>query len=156
MSAKNIVRQCVILVALTALSACSNQPPNAFVPNTTIMNNAANGKRNVVSKTAFSGQTVDIMFLSSVNADCSANTDVGAVRILQSPGHGEAKIVHKDTYPNLPSTNPRSVCNQNKYPSLAIEYTSNAQFTGTDFMTAEFVTKEGFDSGEVTTLITVK
>jgi hypothetical protein len=107
-----------------------------------------------VNKTVIAGQTIKLVNMVAVNPDCSPGDPVN-VSIFQMPSHGTAGVSQGEVFPNFVPTNPRFMCNRNKYPSSMVEYTAPSGFSGTDLMTVEFITSSGNDT-KVNFLITVK
>jgi hypothetical protein len=108
----------------------------------------------IISKNAAAGQTIEIMSINSVNPDCTPDA-LGTIKITQQPAHGKAVIVARDTYPSFPANNPRAACNKTKVPGLAVDYTPDNGFTGSDLMAVEAFFHSGNKSNEIKVMITV-
>ena len=85
-----------------------------------------------ISNTAFSGTALTVYYFYSLNPDCTS-AGVPFVEVARASGHGSV-IVQKGVnhYTEYPSTSQRYKCNVNKSASVAVTYTSDATFLGTD------------------------
>lgn len=79
----------------------------------------------------------------SVNPDCtSAGLSTASLRV--QPSQGTVEFTPVNEFPNFPSSNPRSKCNDQRIPGIGVFYTSNPAFRGTDQFTMVNVTPGGF------------
>jgi hypothetical protein len=99
-----------------------------------------------VQKTTFSGAVQPVWYFYSLNPDCTS-AGVPIVEVVQAPFHGSILIENVKHFTEYPSTNQRYECNRKKSPGVAVVYTSEKSFVGTD----RFAVKSVFASGNVQT-----
>jgi hypothetical protein len=116
---------------------------------------ASPGTRTIMaSKTAATGMPLILNSATALNPDCSL-IDVPSARVTQPPVHGEVRLIHRDAFPNYPASDRHAACNSVKVPSVVAEYTSAAEFTGSDYTVVEFIFPDGKEA-EIKFAITVK
>lgn len=98
----------------------------------------------IVNKTALAGQTIRIDFIASINPDCSVRA-VPTVRIVDPPANGTTQIKEVEDFTTYPTANPRSACNKAKSPGVELTYTPNPGYLGSDYLTYETITADGYD-----------
>ena len=115
--------------AVTSMSAAPPPPPvhPGGVPQT-------------LAKTVTTGVTATINFVISLKPDCSVN-DIPVVRIDKQPEQGIVKLVRREDYARLSQNSFPAACANKKVPGIAVDYTSNKDYAGTDFIGFETVTK---------------
>ncbi|MGZ5803151.1 MAG: hypothetical protein ACXWJT_03110 [Xanthobacteraceae bacterium] len=98
---------------------------------------AAHAQRYVVN-----GQTVQLHFFASVNPDCSARGKP-TVHITQPPQHGRASVAATRDFTYFPASNVRSACNQRRVSGVAVKYTSQRGYVGSDSVGAQVIYPSG-------------
>jgi hypothetical protein len=98
-------------------------------------------------------EKIDIRQFYSLKLDCSPVA--WQVTMAKSPDNREAKLVEAMTLANYTAPNPRAKCNGKSTKSMALQYTPNKGYAGSDSIEIEVIN----DSDQRTTLtynITVK
>ena len=96
-----------------------------------------------LQKTAFSGIPQFLEHFTELNADCTS-MGMETVIVTRAPSHGSVVIQNDvESYPNYPPTNRRYKCNKRRAPSVAIMYTLEKTFVGTDRFTVHRVSHSG-------------
>jgi len=94
-------------------------------------------------KSALSGIPQFLEHFHELNADCTS-MGMETVIVTRAPSHGSVVIQNNvESYPNYPPANQRYECNKRRAPSVAIMYTSEKAFVGTDRFTVHRVSHSG-------------
>jgi hypothetical protein len=106
------------------------------------------------SKTAAAGMPLILNSATALNPDCSL-IGLPTARVKEPPLHGEVQLIHRDAFPHYPAGDSYAGCNSTKAPSLVAEYTSAADYTGSDYTVVDFIFPDGKEA-EIKFSITVK
>lgn len=144
------MRLICIAVACVMLAACANVKTTTQVvaPATPAATAAAHPRphgiplRAILREAAASGVPRRVFAFGTVNPDCTAG-GVAIAHTVTPPAHGTVAITQVEDYPHFPPTNPRYACNKIKFPSLAIRYTSEQGYVGTDTFTISWTDPNG-------------
>jgi hypothetical protein len=89
-----------------------------------------------------SGQTIQLYFVASVNPDCSAAGEP-TVRITSPPQHGRAALDKTHDFVFFQQSNVRSECNRRRVSGVAVRYTSQRGYVGSDSVGVEIFFPKG-------------
>ena len=95
-----------------------------------------------IEKTTFSGTVQTVYYFYAVNPDCTSG-GLPTLEVVRAASHGSISFQNVEHYTEFPSTNQRYECNKQKSPSVAVVYTSEETYVGTD----RFAVKSVFPSG---------
>jgi hypothetical protein len=95
-------------------------------------------------KTALSGVTTRVNFVSLLNPDCTVRA-IATIRVVTQPQHGLVNISEIEDFSSYPPINPRSACNKNKSRGNKIEYTAAPGYVGPDYLSYEAISDDGQD-----------
>jgi hypothetical protein len=95
-------------------------------------------------KTMAAGSKLKLAGYNTVNADCSS-AGYAVVRILNQPAHGTPRIATGVTCPHHASSDPHSLCNVRRVPSVNVEYSPEKGFLGSDYVVLEAIFPSGTD-----------
>lgn len=150
-----------IAAAVISLSACTTQQQTMVTspsaqPGRVIVVPAAmrTAGPQILARTVAAGATLRLVFASSVNPDCTSR-GLNTVRVTQQPVHGTVRAEEARDFPTFPPNNIRSACNKTKVPGMALLYTPEAGFVGTDYLSLETISIDGGDR-EFRVALTVK
>jgi TonB family protein len=108
----------LLVTCVLSILGCASTPPN----NTISVS---------VKKTTFSGTSQPVWYFYSVHPDCSSE-GLPTVEITSPASHGAVTLQNVEHFTEYPQTNQRYECNNKKSPSVAVVYTSEQTFVGTD------------------------
>jgi hypothetical protein len=122
-----------ILCALGVnLTGCVNAPQTPGAPKPV----------NTIQRGAFSGMPQVVDHYIELSPDCTS-LGLETVSITRAPSHGSVVIQNAEYYPSFAPNNQRYQCNKIKSPSLALQYTSDKTFVGTDRFTVHRIGHTG-------------
>jgi hypothetical protein len=132
----NLVRATLLMAAgfLAIASGCVSAPPPPVAT-----------KLPVSETTVFAGNDLIASWFYDLHADCTPAA-LPTVKVTQTAIHGEV-VIRSDgeRYTEYPPTNDRHPCNKKKSPAVAVIYTADRTYIGTD----SFSMKATFESGVV-------
>lgn len=108
------------------------QTPSVTIP-------ASHSERSVIS-----GRPSNIVFLYSVNPDCSGNGIIDA-RLVKLPDHGTLKVKSGRFFPNFLASNLRSKCNSRKVLGVVGSYESVKGYIGDDTFSIRVIDSLGIE-----------
>ena len=130
-------RIAAITLAGLMLAACQPRDRTTVVSLT--------GSENLVWKsyTMASGGVLKVEFDYSINAECLATVEQGAIRVITEPAHGKLSVAKTDDFPEIKRGDPRWQCNKKRVPGILVVYRPDAGFTGEDFFKYDHYTADG-------------
>ena len=95
-------------------------------------------------QTIVAGTSQPVWYVYALRPDC---TSAGSptVQVVRAASHGSVVVKNVDHFTEYPSTNERYECNKTRSPSLAVIYSPDASFVGTD----TFMVQSVFPSGDM-------
>jgi len=88
------------------------------------------------------GETRQLSFLTALNPDCSADSEMTA-RISKQPAHGAAQIERGVGYASYGKNDQRFSCNRSLAEGYNVNYTPQADFVGDDQFEVEIFSPQG-------------
>jgi len=85
------------------------------------------------NRTALAGTTTTMDFAFDLNPDCSVRS-TPTIRVLNPPTNGTVQVVEKEDFPSFQASNVRFACNKNRAKGMAVTYTPNPGFFGSDYL----------------------
>ena len=116
-----------LCVAAVAISGCNRVAPPV---NVTVSNG---GSKVAIAKqiTALGGASVRLGFSTAINPDCS-KIPSAPPQVIQTPEHGDLRIVAANDFTSFRPPNPRAKCNTQRVPGYVITYTARKGYVGQD------------------------
>jgi hypothetical protein len=108
----------------------NSQDPNSINRDITMQRYAVGGKKSIFT------------YYYSLKMDCSPS-GWQEVRLAKPPENGEAKLKEATAVINYSAPNPRVKCNSRSTKSMALEYTPNKGYTGSDSIEVELINDAG-------------
>jgi len=106
------------------------------------------GVSQTISISVAPGATKTINFSFSVNSDCIA-VGLPDVKIDKQPTHGVVKLIPREDFARASQLNFPASCGVRRVRGIAVEYSSNKDYTGADFIQFETATTTGSTSFKV-------
>jgi len=96
------------------------------------------------NRTALAGTTTTMDFAFDLNPDCTVRA-MPTIRVLNPPANGTVQVFEKEDFPSFQANNIRFVCNKNRAKGMAVTYTPNPGFAGSDYLEFEIFGSDGAD-----------
>jgi hypothetical protein len=137
-----VMASLVVVAGGCAAPPAARSSPGQVQVNINFSSQDQGGSYKKIERGSISGISQHVGFYYSINPDCSLN---GLVRtqLKTPPAHGSVEFLNADGYTSFPSTSPAYSCNRRKSPGVAVMYTSDKDFAGTDNFAVQAIGPNG-------------
>lgn len=95
-----------------------------------------------MAKTTVNGQRIRIDGFYHLNPDCSL-VGYPTIRVVSGPSAGRVAIKKEKGFPSFGADTARAKCNARRSPTMAVYYTPQRRFTGSDMFSFEIYWTDG-------------
>ena len=108
---------------------------------------ASQARADYVARVVAANGVLDGLYYLALNPDCTL-LGYPTVKVLNTPQNGEIFVSKVRSFPFYRRSNPRSVCNSRRAPSMVLRYRPHRGFVGSDGFAVDVIFPDGSERND--------